>query len=53
MFEYDLPQNADRNIKDVYFNAEYKGSDAYTYAGAYSGSGEGTPINIYRPEEGE
>lgn len=53
VFEYELPQNADRNIKDIYFNAEYKGGDAYTYAGAYSGSGEGTPANIYRPEGGE
>ncbi|MEE3342924.1 MAG: hypothetical protein VZS44_02420 [Bacilli bacterium] len=52
-FEFDLQQNADRNIKDVYLNAEYKGSDTYTYAGAYSGSGEGTLANIYHPEEGE
>lgn len=52
-FEYDLAQDADRNIQDVYLNAEYTGSDEYTYAGAYAGSGEGTPANIYHPEEGE
>ena len=52
-FIYQLEDGAERNIKDIYLNAEYKGSDASTYAGAYAGSGEGTLANIYHPEEGE
>ena len=32
-------------------NAEYKGSTADTYAGAYVGSGQGTLANIYTGEE--
>jgi len=53
VFEYYLGENADRNVKDIYLNAEYIDEDAdeYTYAGAYAGSGEGTPANLYHPEE--
>ena len=53
VFEYNLGQNAERRVKDIYLNAEYKGSNASTYAGAYSGSGEGTPANLFHPEGGE
>ena len=50
-FEYALSDGEDRTIKDVYLNAEYKGSTASNYAGAYVGSGEGTLANIYHGEE--
>ena len=53
MFEHYIGEGEDRNVKDVYLNAEYTGSNASTYAGAYAGSGEGTPANIYHPEGGE
>lgn len=53
VFEHYIGEGADRNVKDVYLNAEYTGSNASTYAGAYAGSGEGTPANIYHPEGGE
>ena len=53
VFECQLREDAERNVKDIYLNAEYTGSTAYTYAGAYAGSGEGTPANLYHPEEGE
>ena len=53
VFEYNLGPNAAKRVKDIYLNAEYKGSNASTYAGAYTGSGEGTPANIYHPEGGE
>ena len=49
-FEFDLEESADRNIQDVYLNAEYKGSTETNYAGAYVGSGEGTLANIYHGE---
>ena len=53
VFEYYIAEGADRTVKDVYLNAEYVGSSASTYAGAYSGSGEGTPANLYHPGEEE
>lgn len=52
-FEYGLENGEEDRIDKVYLNAEYKGSTASTYAGAYVGSGEGTLANIYHPEEGE
>lgn len=52
-FGFALEDGEDREIQDVYLNAEYKGSTATNYAGAYSGSGEGTPANLYHPEEEE
>ena len=53
VFEHYLGENADKNVKDIYLNAEYIDEDLndYTYAGAYAGSGEGTPANLYHPEE--
>jgi len=42
----------ERDIDKIYLNAEYKGSTASNYAGAYVGSGEGTLANLYK-EEGE
>lgn len=50
-FEYALEDGEDREIEDVYLNAEYKGSTESTYAGAYVGSGEGIRANIYHGEE--
>lgn len=50
-FEFALQNGEDRNISRVYLNAEYKGSTASNYAGAYVGSGEGTLANIYQGEE--
>ena len=38
-------------ISKIYLNAEYKGSTAEKYAGAYVGSGLGTLANIYTGEE--
>ena len=52
-FDYQLEDGEDRNISKVYLNAEYKGSTATNYAGAYVGSGEGVLANIYQEEEGE
>ena len=52
-FQYQLEDGEDREIKMVYFNAEYKGSTKTTYAGSYAGSGKGVPANIYVPEEEE
>lgn len=52
VFEYRLGENADRNVKDIYLNAEYTGNDPSVYPGAYSGSGEGTPANLFHPDEG-
>ena len=52
-FKCDLLEGEAGNIQDVYLNAEYTGSTVSNYAGAYSGSGEGTLANIYHPEEGE
>lgn len=52
-FQYQLDDGEDRQIKMVYFNAEYKGSTETTYAGSYAGSGKGVPANIYVPEEEE
>ena len=49
-FEYPLENGEDREIKKVYLNAEYKGSTASNYAGAYVGSGEGVLANIYQGE---
>lgn len=51
VFEYNLGENADRNVKEIYLNAEYKGNNPNVYPGAYSGSGEGTPANLFHPEE--
>ena len=53
MEAYYIAEGADRTVKDVYLNAEYKGSNASVYAGAYAGSGEGTPANLFHPEGGE
>ncbi len=53
IFEHYIAEGADRTVKDVYLNAEYKGSNASVYAGAYAGSGEGTPANLFHPEGGE
>ena len=50
-FIYALEDGEDNNIQDVYLTAEYKGSTATTYAGAYVGSGEGVLANIYHGEE--
>ena len=50
-FEYRLEDGEDREIKKVYLNAEYKGSTATNYAGAYVGSGEGILANIYHGED--
>lgn len=52
-FEFLLEDGEDRNISKVYLNAEYKGSTASNYAGAYVGSGKGTLANIYQEEESE
>ena len=51
VFEYTLAEGEDRKIQDVYINAEYKGSTATNYAGAFSGSGKGVLANIYHGEE--
>lgn len=55
VFEYYIAEGADRLVKDVYLNVEYVDDNDQdtTYAGAYSGSGEGTPANLYHPGEGE
>ena len=50
-FVYELSQGEDRKISKIYMNAEYKGSTADVYAGAYVGSGQGTLANIYTGEE--
>ena len=50
-FEYALKNDEDRIISKVYLNAEYKGSTASNYAGAYVGSGKGELANIYQGEE--
>ncbi len=52
-FEAPLGEDAERRVKDIYLNAEYTGSSTSEYAGAYSGSGEGTQANLYHPEGGE
>lgn len=52
-FEFALSDGEDRNISKVYLNAEYKGSTATNYAGAYVGSGQGTLANLYQEEDGE
>jgi len=52
-FIYELEDDEDRTIQDVYLNAEYKGSTISNYAGAYVGSGKGVLANIYHPEEEE
>ena len=51
VFEYNLDQGEAEKIQDVYINAEYKGSTATNYAGAFSGSGKGVLANIYHGEE--
>lgn len=55
VFECYLGENAERRVKDIYLNAEYvdENDEDYIYAGAYSGSGDGTPANLYHPEESE
>ena len=50
-FEVDLEDGEEENIRDIYLNAEYKGSTATNYAGAYVGSGEGVLANIYHGED--
>ena len=50
-FVYKLSKDEDKKISKIYLNAEYKGSTAETYAGAYVGSGLGTLANIYVEEE--
>ena len=50
-FQYKLTDGEDREIKKIYFNAEYKGSTTSNYAGAYVGSGEGVLANLYQGEE--
>ena len=50
-FQYKLTNDEANNIKKVYLNAEFKGSTATNYAGAYTGSGEGILANIYTGEE--
>lgn len=45
-FRYHLEDGEDRNISKIYLNAEYKGSTAENYAGAYVGSGEGVLANL-------
>ena len=50
-FEYALKNGEDKTIEKVYLNAEYKGSTASNYAGAYVGSGKGVLANIYQGEE--
>lgn len=51
VFTYSLETGEADNIQDIYLNAEYKGSTADNYAGAYVGSGEGVLANIYHGEE--
>ncbi len=46
-FHYNLEDGEDRTISKIYMNAEYVGSTANNYAGAYVGSGEGELANIY------
>lgn len=50
-FVYKLSKDEDKKISKIYLNAEYKGSTAEKYAGAYVGSGLGTLANIYTGEE--
>lgn len=50
-FQYKLDDGEDKQIKTIYFNAEYKGSTTSNYAGAYVGSGEGVKANLYQEEE--
>lgn len=50
-FQYNLEDGEDREIKRIYLNAEYKGSTASNYAGAYVGSGEGVLANIFVGED--
>ena len=50
-FQYKLSEGEDKKIKTIYFNAEYKGSTASKYAGAYVGSGEGVKANLYEGDE--
>ena len=51
VFEYVLGDVDERDIERIYLNAEYKGSTASNYNGAYVGSGEGILANIYHGEE--
>ena len=49
VFIYKLPNGkTDRDIKRAYTTAEYKGSTANNYAGAFAGSGKGVLANIYQ-----
>ena len=52
-FEYGLEDGEIDTIDKMYINAEYKGSTASNYAGAYVGSGEGVAVWVYTPEGGE
>ena len=45
-FQYILEPGEDRDIKELYINAEYKGSTDLNYAGAYTGSGQGVEVHI-------
>lgn len=51
---FQAPLNDDedeRDIKDIYLYAEFKGSTDTNYAGSFAGSGEGVLANIYHGEE--
>ena len=50
-FQYPLSDGEDRTIKDIYLNAEYKGSTKTEYAGSFAGSGDGVLANIYHEED--
>ena len=47
-FKYDLTSEEVKNISTIFVNAEYKGSTATNYAGAFTGSGEGQYVDIER-----
>ena len=47
-FVSNLDGIQEKDIDKIYLNAEYKGSTASNYAGAYVGSGEGTLANLYK-----
>lgn len=47
-FKYDLNEDDLKDVITIHVNAEYKGSTATNYAGAFTGSGEGVYIPIER-----
>ena len=50
-FQYPLNDGEDREIEDIYLNAEFTGSTSSKYAGSYAGSGKGVLANIYHGED--